>query len=221
MEMVRERDAVQVANVEIEAQQHNAQISERYRKLQDAMDDQFSSALYVEPTQNSTATIERTHIAPVQETPVVEQAPETTNYVREQFTSSVFTADKFNTFENANAATMSATISAPVYIAPTYVAPVTEQVTAVEVGAKEKYSLTPFAKIAMAVFGVVVVGMVSLIGVNSNMISQKKIKIKNLEKQREQLVQQHEEIQKEIEIAQSDESILEWAQSQGLIEAMK
>ena len=75
MEMVREREAVQVRNAELEAQQHNAQISERYRKLQDAMNDQFSSALYVEPTRASTATIERTYTEPVQETPVVEQAP--------------------------------------------------------------------------------------------------------------------------------------------------
>lgn len=223
MEMVREREAVQVRNAELEAQQHNAQISERYRKLQDAMNDQFSSALYVEPTRASTATIERTYTEPVQETPVVEQAPEVTDYVREQYTSSVFTADKFNALENGNGATISATTVAPVYVAPTYVAPITQQATAtaMEVGAQEKYSLTPFAKAAMAVFGAVVIGMVSLIGVNSSMISQKKIKIKNLEKQREQLLQQHEEIQQQIEIAKSEQSILEWAQSQGLMEAAK
>jgi cell division protein FtsL len=214
MEMVRERETVQTMNAELEAQRHNAQISERYRRLQSAVADQFASETYAEPVQASVSTLERTAV----ETPAVEQAPETTDFVRENVASSVFTAEKYNSIEVGNGATMSVTT-----VAPTYVAPVVEQTptTAVEVGAQTQYSLTPLAKVVMSVFAVVVVGMMSLIGVNSNMISQKKVKIKNLEKQKEQLIDQHEEIQRRIEIAQSEETILQWAQEEGLAQLGK
>ena len=219
MEMVRERESVQITNAELEAQQHNAQISERYRRLQSAVADQFASETYVAPVQASVSTLERTTYAtPVQDTPVVEQAPEVTDYVSERISSSVFTADKFNSVEIGNEATMSVTT-----VAPTYIAPVIEQAptTAVEVGTQAQYALTPLAKAALAVFAVVVVGMTSLIGVNTNIISQKKIKIKNLEKQRQQLIEQHEDIQRRIEIAQDEQTIIEWAQQEGLVQAGK
>lgn len=206
MEMVLEREATKLTNAELEAQQHNAQISERYRRLQSAVADQFASESYAEPVRASVSTLERpTYEAPVQETPVVEQQSEVA--------SSVFTADKFNSMEIGNEATMSVTT-----VAPTYIAPIIEQApaTTVEVGKQERYALTPLAKVVMAVFAVTVVGMMSLIGVNSSIISKKKIKIKNLEKQRQELIEQHEDIQKRIEIAQSEETILEWAQQQGL-----
>ena len=104
-------------------------------------------------------------------------------------------------------------------IAPTYTAPVVQQAPAavVEIGAQEQYGLSPLAKIVMAAFSVAVVGMMSLIGVNSSIINQKQIKIKNLEQKREQLIEQHEEIQRRIEAAQSEESIMQWAQEQGLV----
>ena len=210
MEMVRERETIQVQNVELEAQQHNAQISERYRRLQDALADQFAPTTY-----NSTATMERTnYAAPVQEAPVVEQAPEVVDNVSARPTASVFTADKFNNIEMGNATPTYTTA-----IAPTYVAPVVQQApaTAIEIGTQAQYSLSPLAKVVMAAFGVVVIGMMSLIGVNSNLISQKKLKIKNLEKMRNQLVEQHDEIQRRIEAAQSEETIMQWAQEEGLI----
>ncbi len=218
MEMVREREAVQLTNTELEAQRHNAQISERYRRLQSAVADQFASETYVAPVQASVSTMERTTYAPVQETPIVEQVPEVTDYVSEQVASSVFTAERFEQIERQNTATAAAT-----YVAPTYIAPVIEQApaTAVEVQTQAQYALTPLAKVVMAVFAVVTIGMLSIIGVNSNVISQKKIKIKNLEKQRQQLIDQHEEIQQQIEIAKSEESILQWAESQGLRQAGK
>lgn len=219
MEIVRERETIQLNNAELAAQQHNAQISERYRRLQNAVADQFASEIYAEPVRASVSTLERTaYTAPVQDAPVVEQKPEVTDYVNEQATSSVFTAGRFNSVQMGNEATMSVTT-----VAPTYIAPVIEQApaTAIEVGTKEQYALTPLAKVAMAVFAVVVVGMMSLIGVNSSIISQKKMKIKNLEKQRQQLIDQHEEIQSRIEIAQSEETIMQWAQEQGLVQTGK
>ena len=72
MEMVLEREATKLTNAELEAQQHNAQISERYRRLQSAVADQFASESYAEPVRASVSTLERpTYEAPVQETPVV------------------------------------------------------------------------------------------------------------------------------------------------------
>ena len=224
MEAVRERESIRIANAELEAQQHNAQISERYRRLQNAVADQFTSQTYTAPVQASVSTLERTAFtAPVQDTPVVEQAPEVTDYTNESIASSVFTAERFNGVEAGNPTAMSVTTVAPTYIAPTYIAPVVEQAptTAVEVGTQEHYALSPFAKAALGVFAAVVVGMTALIGVNSNIIEQKKIKIKNLEKQRQQLIEQHEDIQNRIEIAQSEETILEWAREQGLVQAGK
>ena len=218
MEQLLERTLQTSVNTQ-EAQQHNAQISERYRRLQSALADQFASDTYATPVQASVSTLERTtYVAPVQDTPVVEQVPQVTDYVSERPSSSVFTADKFNGVAMGNEATMSVTT-----VAPTYIAPVIQQAptTVVEVGVQAQYALSPFAKVALAVFGVVVVGMMSLIGVNSNLISQKKIKIKNLEKQRQQLIEQHEDIQRRIEIAQSEETIMQWAQEQGLVEAGK
>ena len=48
MELVRERQAIDVTNVE--AQKHNAQISERYRLLQSAEADQFAQETYANET---------------------------------------------------------------------------------------------------------------------------------------------------------------------------
>ena len=70
----------------------------------------------------------------------------------------------------------------------------------------------------MAVFTVIVVAMIALIGVNSSILNKKQIKLKNLEQKRDQLVEQHDEIQSRIEIAQSEESILAWAESQGMVQ---
>lgn len=224
MELVRERENAQLTNTELEAQQHNAQISERYKKLQDAMADQFSSEMYEAPREEvraSVATLERGGVLPTYETPVVEQSPEVRDYAPVGIAASVFTAEKFDTLERQTeqaAATVVQPVGDVTATAPTYVAPVIEEkpMAQVEIGTQAQYALTPLAKVVMAVFSVVVVGMLCLIGVNSSIISKKKIKIKNLEKKKEQLIEQHDEIQKRIEAAQSEEAILEWAQSQGM-----
>jgi hypothetical protein len=59
--------------------------------------------------------------------------------------------------------------------------------------------------------------MTALICVNSHVIRQKTIRIQNLEQKKEQLLEMNEEIQRRLEAAQSDETIAQYAQSQGMI----
>lgn len=205
MELVRERQMTQEVSTEREA--HNAQISERYRRLQSAEADQFASQHDV-GTPVATQVEAPIYISPANDTPAMQQTPSVTDYVREGAASAVFTAEKFNQMEGFGVEAEMAT--------PTYAEPVYEQATAT--AAVERYALTPLAKIVMAVFTVVVIAMLAMIGVNSRIISQKKLQIKNLEQKREQLVERHEEIQERIEIAQSEESIRAWAESQGMVQ---
>lgn len=197
MEQLLER-TMQTTIGEQEAEQHNAQISERYRKLLSAENDQFSEQNYAAPTVSDV-------IAPtVSETPVMEQAPQVTEFVHERVTAPVFTADKFDLIRDQ------AVQAAPVF------APVFEKKAAVAVEAQ--YSLTPLAKVVMAVFTMIVIAMLTMICINTRLIENKSTRIKNLEKQREELVERNEEIQKRIEIAQSEETIRQYAESHGMVQ---
>ena len=173
-----------------EAQQHNAQINERYRKLLSAENDQFSEQNNVAPTVSNV-------VAPtVSETPVMEQSPQVTEFVHERVSAPVFTADKFDLIREQ-----------AVKVAP-IVAPVFERKEAIAVEAQ--YSLTPLAKVVMAVFTMIVIAMLTMICLNTKWIENKSTRIKNLEKQREELMERNEEIQQRIEIAQSEETIRQY-----------
>ena len=224
MELVREKMETQaqvktqVSYVETEAEKHNAMIKERYRRLQNAEADQFATsstnegrvgqnyyAGYSAPEQPSLY-ISPNNAPKFEEEPqVVETAP--------AVASALFTTEKFERMLGYNNA--SATMAAPVMAAPmqvTSIAPVK-----VETKATERYSLAPAAKIAMAVFTGVVAAMLTLICVNTQLINQKSARIANLEMQKEQLIQQSEDIQRRIAAAKSEESIREFAESQGMI----
>jgi cell division protein FtsL len=92
--------------------------------------------------------------------------------------------------------------------------PVQEEATVKQLG----YSLSPLAKLVMAVFTMVIVAMLALICVNTQAINQKTIRIKNLEQQREELMEEHEDVQRRIADAKSEETIREYAQSQGMVQ---
>ena len=213
MELVRERETLLTA-AELEAQKHNAQIKERYRMLQNAEADQFASKTYTEPVRASVIAPEApAFVAGVEETATLQQTPEVVDFVRERVTAPIFTAEKFDRMQNVEQNVAAATIS----VAAPVVQEMPLTVTAVNVEPQERYGITPLAKAMMGVFAVVACGMMALIGVNSNIIEQKKLKLKNLEEKREQLVEQHEEIQSRIEAAQSEETIRAWAESQGYV----
>ena len=118
--------------------------------------------------------------------------------------SALFTTQKFEAVKAYEAANV-----APVEFV--------EPVKAAEVAVEAHYSLTPLAKIVMAVFTFVIVAMLTMICVNTQIIRQKKIQLKNLEEKKDQLVEQSEEIQRRIEAAKSEEAILKYAEANGLL----
>ena len=202
MEMIRERMQTQLTDLE-EAQKHNALINERYRKLQNAVADQFSSEDTVQEEKATTIVEEKPlYISPLN-VATVEQAPQVTEYVAPA-ASALFTTQKFEAVKAYEAANV-----APVEFV--------EPVKAAEVAVEAHYSLTPLAKIVMAVFTFVIVAMLTMICVNTQIIRQKKIQLKNLEEKKDQLVEQSEEIQRRIEAAKSEEAILKYAEANGLL----
>lgn len=209
MELVLDQQTKQLTNEEIEAREHNAQIKERYRRLQNVEASQFAEETDL-PRASVIAPERPTYYSPVVDNvATMEQAPQITEYVRESTASALFTTEKFNAFQEREE-------QAPVRaqaeeIAPTYVAPATVSATA----AVAQYSLTAFAKVVMAAFAMVVIAMLSLIAVNSYAIAQKTVRLQDLEKQREELVEQTEEIQRRIDEARSEERIRAYAQEQG------
>ena len=201
MEAVRERMYTQVNEVE-EAQKHNAMINERYLRLQNAVADQISNDTTAQTEAKVEPVVEETplYISP-SNVATLEQAPRVTEYVAPT-AAALFTTQKFEAVK-----AYEETQTPPVEM----LAPV--QATETEVS----YSLTPLAKIVMAVFTFVIVAMLSVICVNTQIIRQKKVQLKNLEQKKEQLMEKSEELQRRIEAAKSEETIREYAQSQGIV----
>ena len=188
-----------------QAELHNAQIAERYRRLQDAEADQFANETHNETQYTVRASVLAPEAPKTFETPITEQTPQVTEYVRERIETPVFTTEKFErALENA-----------PVMTKPVEI-PMQAQATSVATA--EQYSLSRMAKLVMAVFATVVVMMLTLICINTQIIQRKSIELRNLEQQREELVERNADIQRRIEIAQSEETIREYALSQGMIQ---
>ena len=137
-----------------EAEAHNAQIAERYRRLQNAESIQFSKTPTAEPVA-SVATLEKEL-----------EEPQVTYYTSEKIDSPVFTTEKFERAEISATPTQAQT-------------PSSLQNTALST--QEQYSLSHLAKMVMAAFASVVVLMLTLICVNTQLINQKRVRIQNLE----------------------------------------
>ncbi len=211
-----ERTRKMTAEEEAQKQQHNALINERYRRLQDAEADQFASGT---PTTDFGATTVRASVltpeAPVYtETPVFEQTPQVTEFVRERIDSPVFTTEKFNAIsETAATVVAPAPVAAmPVEIVMPTAAPVAS------VAVEEQYSLSRMAKLVMAACAVLVVLMLTLICVNTHALNAQSVRIQNLEQRRAELVEEHASVQRRLAEAQSEQTIREYALSQGMIE---
>lgn len=186
-----------------QAELHNAQIAERYRRLQDAEADQFASETHNETQYTVRASVLAPEAPKTFETPITEQTPQVTEYVRERIETPVFTTEKFErAMENS----------------PVMTKPVEIPMQATSVATAEQYSLSNMAKLVMAVFATVVVMMLTLICINTQIIQRKSLELRNLEQQREELIEKNAEIQRRIEIAQSEETIREYALSQGMIQ---
>ena len=215
METILERVNLQQQLAEQEAQKHNALIRERYKRLQDAEADQFSQS-YTQETNATDYTVRASVLAPekpsvsVNDTPIFEQTPQITEFVRERIDSPVFTTDKFNAVEET---AMQATTFAPVETQAV------QMQAPAAVAVESQYSLTQFAKMVIAAFAAAVIVMLSLICVNTQLIRQKTMEYDALQMQSEQLQAEYAQLQARIEKATAEETIAEYALSQGMIQA--
>ena len=189
-----------------EAQKHNDAINENFLKIKN-----FEQTQFEEDEVQDVAT-EAVAEPVVEETPLyispanvgrVEQAPHITEYAS-PMAAALFTSQKYELVQE----NMQTTV-APVEVA----APV----QASQVSVSESYALTPLAKVVMAAFTFVVVAMLALIGMNTQIIRQKRLRIQNLEEKKQQLVEESQEIQRRIEAAQSEEAIRQYAMENGII----
>ena len=203
-----------------EAQRHNAMIKERYRRLQDAEADQFAEETPVQERNETNYTVRAAVLTPeapaVSDTPVTQQTPQVTEFVRQRIETPVFTTEKFNTIEREE------TVAEVIAPAPVEIqAPVQAPVQAAAVSTEVQYGLSRFAKTVMVAFTAVVATMFCLIGVNSQIIRQKNVRLQELETQNQELMMEYQELQLAIEDATSQETIMQYAQEQGMILAME
>lgn len=187
-----------------EKEKHNAMINERYRRLLDAVEDQMSAPT---ETKQSYAPVYAPETPAYDSIPVVEQTPTVTEYAPSTLAAPLFTTEKFQRFHAEQEREQ--VVSVPQTQVRTQ--------TGTAVSAEVRYSLTPLAKIAMAVFTLVVVAMLVLIGVNSQIIQRKSVRLKNLEEQKQELQERNEEIQRYLQELQTEESIIQRATEAGLL----
>ena len=193
-----------------EAQLHNAGIKERYRRLAEAEERQFGESNATENAiRASVLAPERpAFTSPVTENiPSVEQMPTVTEYVRTRIESPAFTTEKFSGI----------TEEAPVAVQAPVEMPAQAPVATVAVSQEAQYSLSRMAKVVMAAFATLVAVMLAVICINTQIISQKTLRLQALEEQRAELLEENAEIQSRIAQARSEEAIREYANSQGMI----
>ena len=199
MNMLRERTELQKLEAE-KAQKHNESINENFLKIKNLVHAQFdedevqdvATEAVVEPVvEEAPLYISPSNVAKL------EQAPLVTEYAS-PMAAALFTTQKYEMARE----------NMEVHTAP---------VQATKHVVEASYALTPFAKVVMAAFTCVVVGMIALIGMNTQIIRQKKLRIQNLEEKKQQLVEQSQDIQRRIEAAQSEETIMQYALENGMV----
>ena len=179
---------------------HNSMINERYKEILGTVEGQFGK----EETE-TTATYSPVLDAPV---PTTEQAPRVTEYTPSGVAATLFTTE---TLDRMGAKPVEDTFT------PTVIMPQAVEAAAPVIEKEATYSLTPMAKVVMAAFTAVVIIMLALIGVNSQTIQRKSLRLKNLEEKKQELIERSEEVQRYIEELQTEESIIERATEAGLL----
>lgn len=192
-----------------ERETHNAMIAERYKEILGVVDGQIDEAKPVFNTAQTYApAVESPISAPHYNAPATEHVPHVTEYTPSNLAASLFTTETLDRI----APQSTVRTFAPAYVAPQPV----EEVKPVAVK-EASYSLTPMAKVCMAIFATAVVFMLTLIGVNTQTIQRKTIRLKNLEEKKQELIENNEEIQRYIEELQTEESIVERATKAGIL----
>ncbi len=177
---------------------HNSQISENYRLLRDLENRQFESIERERASLQSNAnvlTIERPSI--------------TTEIPRERINSDLFTV------ETLDRAIRNNTVVEPVEMV---VEPIQPQAVAVESVAREEVAmLSNFAKTVAAVFAAVIVMMLTIISINTQIISQKAAYLSTLEQKQQELIAQELDLQEKILRQTSKQAIEEFAEKYGMV----
>lgn len=181
---------------------HNERRSENYYKLTNMMFEQFGKETVEEAVEEPVVEEPPLYISPMN-VGRLEQAPQVTEYAVPK--AAVFTTQKFANLEQ--------NMQTPVEIPTEVVAPVQSVKTEMAAG----YSLNPLAKMIIVAFTFLVVAMLTMICVNTQIIRQKSVRIKNLEEKKEQLLQEVQEINARIEAAQSEETIRQYAIENGML----
>lgn len=180
--------------IDKEAELHNSRINNMYTILQNAESEQLER-LWEEAKNAPQASV----LAP-------EKPVETPTYEHTPVESDLFTP-----------ATLDRTIERSVPLYPAY-QPAPTQV-AVEAEQEEyTFSLTSMAKKAIAIFASAATVMMALICVNTHIINQRRAEINALELSNANARVAIAQLEEQIAIESSEESIYQWALAEGLIE---
>lgn len=215
---------------------HNALIKERYEKLKNAEATQLAESIseaerapYAAPrAAASVLAPERPEkTAPAFTAPVPERTPLGNEVVHTKVDSPLFTPETLDRtirredydFAPSETPDVSAADLLAASVQTAGGAAVAEMpVTAVNVGVREEsYGFSRFAKMVMAAFAALVIVMLTVICINTQVISSKSAQLRRLETQRQALVEENAALEGRIEEAKSPEKILEYAQEHGMI----
>lgn len=185
-----------------EAELHNQRIKERYERLMSTEEDQLNESF----SESKAFSSARASSVLSPERPA--EAEKT--YTRTRVDSPLFTTE---TLERTLAESKAEQASAPV-VQEVAIAPVSVVSTKTNVAA---YSVSAFAKAVIAGFAVLVCVMLCIIGINSETIRRKNVKIRRLEDKRQELEEESEDILSRIEEVRSFEFIKTWAEANGFV----
>lgn len=193
---------------EKEAELHNRLIKERYERLLKAEEDQLNESFLKAENENvvrgsATLAPERPVERPVE--PPVERPTETPTFSHERIQSSLFTTE-----------TLDRQIAAEQRFAQEVAAPVV-RTQVVEREKTENYVFSNTAKAVAAVFAAVVIVLLAIIGINSRVIENKRIKIRRLEDKRQELIEKEEDLQAQTDEMTSFEYVKQWAERNGFV----
>ncbi len=211
MAFTAELERVQTMNAQKIAEEHNAMIKERYRRLQDAEAEQFASIAGNNYAHQARASVFAPEAPAYVNAPAMEQMPQITEFVQARTETPVFTSEKFNNMQGEAVAS----VVAPAPIAPMHVevyAP-----TQASVASETQYTFSPMAKKLLMAVAATATVMLSIIGINSGIIKRNNVRLQNLQEQEQTLTQENADLQAQIEAATSEETIMKYAQEKGMI----
>ncbi len=208
MNTVLDKTAVNTAVRDQAAALHNAQIKERYERLRNVEADQFAQF-----EQEVQAQPRASVLAPERPAPrTSEQTPSVTEYTRREEDYAIFTPEALDRAMERTAPT------APVYAPPVQPMPVAVVEPTATVETAAQYSLSALAKKVLVAFACVVVALLTVIAINSYVITQKRIRLEKLEQKRQQLEEKNGEIQKRIQQATNEDTIRAFIQENGMMQ---